>query len=65
MMMRMDCALHRAERKGDRDYFTLRQYCDGLTEPYCAEGKPCPFYKSIDEWKPVVVNKQTQYIRHE
>lgn len=63
MMMRMNCALYRAERKGDRDYFTLTEYCDGLEYPYCKYGEKCPFFKSYEEWKPVVVKKQTQYVR--
>ena len=63
MMMRMNCALYRAERKGDRDYFTLTEYCDGLEYPFCKYGEKCPFFKSYEEWKPVVVKKQTQYVR--
>lgn len=63
MMMRIDCALQRSEKEGDKDYFTIRQYCDGLEYPYCKYDEPCPFFKSVDEWRAIVVRKQTQYVR--
>jgi len=62
-MMKKNCALYRAEKQGDRDYFILREYCDGLEYPFCKYGEKCPFYKPEEEWKAVVVNKQTQYIK--
>lgn len=63
--MREDCALYRAERKGDKDYYYIREYCDGLEYTYCARGKSCPFYKWKEKWRPIVVRKQTQYVRRE
>lgn len=62
-MMRMDCALQRSEKEGDKDYCTIREYCDGLEYPFCKFGIKCPFFKSTEEWRPVVVRKQTQYVR--
>ena len=60
----MRCALYRKEKVGDRDYYTYREYCDGLEEMIC-KTKDCPFYKSSEEWRPIVVKKQTQYVRTE
>ena len=63
--MKSECALYRAERVGDKDYYYTREYCDGLIDPYCAKGKSCPFYKWSGTWMPIVVKKQTQYVRRE
>ena len=63
--MRSDCALYRAEKVGDREYYTIREYCDGLEDAYCGRGKSCPFYKWKEKWRPIVVRKQTQYVRIE
>ena len=63
--MRSDCALYRAERKGDKEYYYIREYCDGLVEPFCDSGRSCPFYKWKEKWRPIVVRKQTQYVRIE
>lgn len=62
--MRKDCALYRSERIGDNEYFSIREYCDGLDDPLCKSGH-CPFYKSIEKWRPIIVRKQTQYARVE
>lgn len=63
--MREDCALYRAEKVGDKDYYYIREYCDGLEYIYCKRGKSCPFYKWKEKWMPIVVRKQTQYVRRE
>lgn len=62
--MRTDCALYRSERVGDKEYNAVREYCDGLTDPVCRNGK-CKFFKSAEKWRPIVVKKQTQYVRIE
>ena len=64
-MTRTDCALYRAEKVGDREYYSIREYCDGLEDAYCGRGKSCPFYKWKEKWRPIVVRKQTQYVRTE
>ena len=63
--MRSDCALYRSEKVGDREYYSIREYCDGLEDAYCGRGKSCPFYKWKEKWRPIVVRKQTQYVRIE
>ena len=60
----MKCALYRTERFGDNEYYTTREYCDGLEELICKKRK-CPFFKSNEEWRAIVVKKQTQYVRVE
>ena len=62
--MRKDCALYRSERIGDNEYYSIREYCDGLEELICKKRK-CPFFKSNEEWRAIVVKKQTQYVRVE
>lgn len=60
------CALYRSERVGDSEYYSIKEYCDGLETPfYCNAGIKCPFYKSAEEWRPIIVRKQTQYVRIE
>lgn len=54
-----DCVLYRKEKIGDNEYYTTREYCDGLEIIDCEN---CRFYKSSSEWKAVIVKKQTQYI---
>jgi hypothetical protein len=61
--MNIDCILYRNERIGDKDYFYLREYCDGLIIDRCPE--KCPFFKSRDEWKAIVVSKMTQYVKRD
>lgn len=61
---RMDCALYREEKRGG-EYSYLYQYCDGLEDAFCRNGRSCPFYKWREKWRPIVVRKQTQYVRIE
>lgn len=63
--MRDDCALYRCEKHNDDGYVWTKEYCDGLEEPYCKEGKSCPFYKWRGTWRAIVIRKQTQYVRIE
>ena len=63
--MRKDCALYRSERIGDNEYYSIREYCDGLDDPICKCKVICPFYKSKNKWRAVTVRKQTQYVRIE
>lgn len=60
----MNCALYRTEKIGDKEYYSIREYCDGLDELIC-KNKECRFYKSSEEWRAVTVRKQTQYVRVE
>ena len=62
--MRDDCALYRSEKVGDDDYYYIREYCDGLEETLC-DFRVCPFFKSSEKWKAIVVRKQTRYVRRE
>ncbi len=63
--MKKECALYRSEKKGEGEYYYVREYCDGLEDAYCQRGKSCPFYKWSGTWMPIVVKKQTQYVRRE
>lgn len=62
--MREDCALYRVEKHNDDGIMWLTERCDGLEVPMCKEGK-CPFYKSKEKWRAIVVRKMTQYVRWE
>ena len=62
--MKTDCALYRAEKHNDDGIMWLNEYCDGLEEAVC-KTKACPFYKSKEIWRAIVIHKQTQYVRFE
>lgn len=61
--MRTECALYRVEKHNDDGIMWLKEYCDGLFDPYCKKNRPCPFYKSRQKYKAIVVRKLTQYVR--
>ena len=61
--MKTECALYRVEKHDDGGIMWLYEYCDGLEEAYCKRNRKCPFYKSREKWKPVIVRKMTQYVR--
>lgn len=58
--MKTDCALYRKEKVGDGDYYTYKEYCDGLTTKKC---KGCRFYKSNKEWIAVGDGTHSSYMR--
>lgn len=58
--MKTDCVLYRREKGGDEDYYTIKEYCDGLTTTKCNKGR---FYKSAKEWETVHDKKLTYYVR--
>ena len=58
--MKTDCVLYRREKEGDEDYYTIKEYCDGLTTTKCNK---CRFYKSAKEWEAVHDKKLTYYVR--
>lgn len=62
--MRKTCALYREEKKKEKGFEWTHEYCDGLEVRLC-NLQDCPFYKSKEEWRAVVVRKQTQYVRAE
>lgn len=58
--MKTDCVLYRREKEGDEDYYSIKEYCDGLTTTKCNK---CRFYKSAKEWEIVHDKKLTYYVR--
>ena len=64
MKMAENCALYRCEKHEEDGFKWKDEYCDGLDDPICKSGE-CPFYKSIEKWRPIIVRKQTQYVRVE
>lgn len=64
MKMAENCALYRCEKHEEDGIKWKDEYCDGLEELICKKRK-CPFFKSKEEWRAIVVKKQTQYVRVE